>query len=226
MSDGRILLVEDDQDLRDAVQATLGSVGFVVTSFPSTQMISHADVKMTDCMILDFWLPYETGLQFLKRMSRELFTTPPVIFLSGHADVRMAVDVMKAGASELLQKPVRPTDLLEAVNRAMSRNGELRRERGRTGEVLERYRTLTSAERRVMSLVCSGLKSKQVAFQLKRSENTIKIHRARVMQKMACNSVVELFEMNRILTAANPDDRSADPAPLPAPGLPERQQAF
>lgn len=210
MSDGRILLVEDDQEMREAIRDTLGSVGFAVTAFANTQMISHADIKMTDCMILDFWLPFETGLQFLKRIGRELFTTPPVIFVSGHADVRMAVDVMKAGAAELLQKPVRPTDLLEAVNRAMSRTGELRRERGRAGEVLERYRTLTVAERRVMALVCSGLKSKQVAFKLKRSENTIKIHRARVMQKMACASVVELVEMHRILAATHGDEREVE----------------
>lgn len=220
----KIVLVEDDQELRDSVQQTLGSVGFLVSSFPNTQMVSLTDVKTADCLILDFWLPYETGLQFLKRVSRELISTPPVIFVSGHADVRMAVDVMKAGACELLQKPVRPTDLLETVNRALSRNGELRRERGRAGEVLARYQTLTSAERKVMSLVCSGLKSKQVAFKLKRSENTIKIHRARVMQKMACNSVVELFEMNRILSAAHGEEGEAEAIRIPL--APERLEAI
>lgn len=211
--------------MREAIQETLGSVGFQVTAFANTQMISHADIKMTDCMILDFWLPFETGLQFLKRIGRELFTTPPVIFVSGHADVRMAVDVMKAGAAELLQKPVRPTDLLEAVNRAMSRTGELRRERGRAGEVLERYRTLTVAEKRVMALVCSGLKSKQVAFKLKRSENTIKIHRARVMQKMACASVVELVEMHRILAATHGEEREVE-AEIGMPRVVERFDAL
>lgn len=220
----KIVLVEDDQELRESVHQTLGSVGFSVSSFPSTQMVSITDVKTADCLILDFWLPYETGLQFLKRVSRELITIPPVIFVSGHADVRMAVDVMKAGACELLQKPLRPTDLLETVNRALSRTGELRRERGRAGEVLTRYQTLTSAERKVMSLVCSGLKSKQVAFKLKRSENTIKIHRARVMQKMACSSVVELFEMHRILFAAQSEEMEPETMRLPRP--PERLEAM
>lgn len=221
----KIVVVEDDPDLREAIEQTLGAVGFTVSSFASTQMVSVTDVKTADCLILDFWLPYETGLQFLRRVSRELISVPPVIFVSGHADVRMAVDAMKAGACELLQKPVRPTDLLETVNRALSRTGELRRERGRAGEVLARYRTLTAAERKVMSLVCSGLKSKQVAFALKRSENTVKIHRARVMQKMACNSVVELFEMHRIVASAQGEESEPDPLRTPSTAF-ERLEAF
>lgn len=205
----RILLIEDDQELREAIRQTLTSIGFSVTTFENTRLVSLDDMKLADCIVLDFWLPYETGLQFLKRLSKDLLALPPVIFLSGHADVRMAIDIMKAGAVELLQKPVRPTDLLEAVNRALTQTGELRRARGRADEVLERYRTLTTAERRVMALVCSGLKSKQVAFKLKRSENTIKIHRARVMQKMKCRSVVELFEINRVLSGMASEDRDA-----------------
>jgi FixJ family two-component response regulator len=219
----RILLIEDDQELRDAIKQTLASVGFSVSTFENTRLVSLDDMKLADCIILDFWLPYETGLQFLRRVGKDLLATPPVIFLSGHADVRMAIDVMKAGAAELLQKPVRPTDLLEAVNRALTQTGELRRARGRAGEVLERYRTLTAAERRVMALVCSGLKSKQVAFKLKRSENTIKIHRARVMQKMKCRSVVELFEINRVLSSMASEDRDA--VDFPALPLVDHEQA-
>jgi FixJ family two-component response regulator len=198
-----VYVVDDDASVREAIVSLLASLGQAATAFDSAAAFIAADCPDAPCcIILDVRLPARSGLD-LQRDLRALGNGTPVIFISGHADVPMAVGAMKAGAVEFLAKPFRDQDLLDAVHRAL----DIDRARRSAAAALDRWRrlrdSLSPREREIMALVARGLANKEVAATLSISEITVKVHRAQVMRKMEARSLPELVRIADRLTAAD-----------------------
>jgi len=191
-----VFVVDDEESIREALKSLIRSVGLRVETFTSGQ--EYLDSKAATeagCLVLDMRLPGLSGLELQKEMrAREIPT--PVIFITGHGDIPMTVEAMKAGAVEFLEKPFEEERLLEAIREAIERDRARREEDGKTAEVMKRYESLTRREREVMALVVRGLLNKQIAGELGRSEITIKLHRHQVMEKMGAESVADLVRMS------------------------------
>lgn len=190
-----VFVVDDDESVRSAIASLLRSVGLAVQCFGSArEFLSHAASDMTACLVLDVRLPGTSGLD-LQRELAERDVEIPIVFITGHGDIPMTVRAMRAGAVEFLSKPFRDQDLLEAIKVALGRSQELRNKRAQGAELRERFDSLTHREREVFELVARGMLNKQVAFELGITEVTVKIHRARVMQKMHAASLADLVRM-------------------------------
>jgi FixJ family two-component response regulator len=190
-----VFVVDDDESVRQSLKNLVGSVGLRVEAFASAQEFLRS--KLMDvpaCLVLDVRLPGLSGLDLQKRMIDADMETP-IIFISGHGDIPMTVQAMKAGAVEFLTKPFRDQDLLDAIQQALDRNRAAREQRGEIEELRGRLDSLTPREREVMGLVVTGLLNKQIAGKLGTSETTIKIHRHQVMEKMGAGSLAELVRM-------------------------------
>src|SRR5205807_2713468 len=146
------------------------------------------------CLVLDVRLPGKSGLDFQRELIQANIRTP-IIFITGHGDIPMSVRAMKAGALEFLTKPFRDQDLLDAIQQALERDRAARQHSREIAGLRERFDALTSREREVMSLVVAGWLNKQIGFELKISEVTVKVHRGRVMNKMRAQSLAELVRM-------------------------------
>lgn len=202
-----VYVVDDDASVREAIVSLLASVGQAATAFESAAaFVAAACPDAPCCVILDVRLPMRSGLD-LQRDLRTLGNATPVIFISGHADVPMAVGAMKAGAVEFLAKPFRDQDLLDAVHRALDIDRTRRREAAELARVRALRESLSPREREIMALVASGLANKEVAATLSISEITVKVHRAQVMRKMEARSLPELVRIADRLAAA---DNTAD----------------
>jgi FixJ family two-component response regulator len=190
-----VFMVDDDPLVRDSVADLLDSAGFTVRTFGSaTEFLQSEHPDLPACLILDVELPGLSGLDLQTELSKSGVAVP-VVFLTGHGDIPMSVRAMKAGAVEFLTKPFRKQDLLDAVNEALLRDRESRRRRAETAELERRLRTLTPREHQVLALVVTGLLNKQIAGELGTTEETIKVHRGRVMNKMGAGSLAELVRM-------------------------------
>jgi FixJ family two-component response regulator len=194
-----VFIVDDDSDVRESLQELLDSVGLPSKSFGTAQeFLSNARGKNDDdgpsCLILDVRLPGISGLD-LQHELKKAKVSIPIIFLTAHADVAMSVKAMKSGAVEFLTKPFRQQDLLDAVQRSLSRDRIVREKRRDAAELQQRYNTLSVREREVMSLVVSGRLNKQIAAELDASEATVKMHRSQAMKKMQAKSLPELVRM-------------------------------
>ena len=190
-----VFIVDDDASVRRSIQDLLSSVALRSEAFATPQ--EFLDSKRADChgcMILDIRLPGISGLDFQRELTKAGVTLP-IIFITGHGDVPMSVQAMKAGAFEFLMKPFRPQELLDAVQHALDADRKLREKRRETAEVRNRYETLTTREREVLELVVSGLLNKQIAAKLGTVEHTVKIHRGHVMEKMKADSLPALIRM-------------------------------
>jgi FixJ family two-component response regulator len=190
-----VFVVDDDADVRESLQELLDSVGLHSQSFGTAQeflAVGHGDGP--SCLILDVRLPGISGLDLQHELKRGRISIP-IIFLTAHADVPMSVKAMKSGAVEFLTKPFRHQDLLDAVQRSLTRARIVREKERELTELRLRYERLSVREREVMKLVVSGMLNKQVAAELGASEATIKMYRSQVMKKMQAKSLPELVRM-------------------------------
>jgi FixJ family two-component response regulator len=187
-----VFVIDDDAAVRDAIRELLLSVGHPVESFLSAEeFLARRDPQGWGCLVCDVRLPGTSGLELQKRLSAQKDRIP-IIFISGYGDVPMAVQVMKGGAVDFLQKPFREQELLECVQMALRRDEAQRELEEQVSSVLNGYRSLTKREREIMKLVVTGQINKQIAAQVGLSEVTVKIHRAQVMHKMGTPSLADL----------------------------------
>lgn len=190
-----VFVVDDDPSVRSSLKFLMSSVGLQVEGFESADaLLKRNPPDAPSCLVLDVRLRGLSGLDFQRELAARNCHMP-IIFITGHGDVPMSVRAMKAGAVEFLTKPFRDQDLLDAVRIALEKDRE-RRERNReVSDLKERFNSLTPREQEVISLVVSGKLNKQIADQLGTAENTVKVHRSRVMEKMHAQSVAELVKM-------------------------------
>jgi len=198
-ADAIVFVVDDDSSIREAIESLVKLAGLRVESFGSAQEFLRAErPDLPGCVVLDVELPGLSGLD----LQRELATHGiklPIIFITGYGDIPMSVRAMKAGALEFLTKPFRDQDLLDAIQQALERDRAARQHSREIAELRERFDALTSREREVLLLVVAGWLNKQIGFELGISEITVKIHRGRVMEKMAAQSLAELVRMTERL---------------------------
>jgi len=191
-----VFLVDDDASVRRALGRLIKSAGHNVQTFPSAREFlgTKTGSEEAACLVLDVRMPGLTGMD-LQRELQTVNRNVPIVFITGHGDIPMSVKAMKAGAVDFLSKPVKDTDLLRAIERAIARACRDRAEREIVEDIQGRVEKLTPREREVMSLVVRGLLNKQIAFELGTVEKTVKVHRARVMEKMQVGSLAELVRL-------------------------------
>jgi FixJ family two-component response regulator len=190
-----VFVIDDDSSMRAAIKRLAGAVGLAVQTFSSGE--EFLNTKLTDitgCVVTDVRMPGLSGLELQREISARDISFP-IIFITGHGDIPMSVQAMKAGASEFLTKPFRDQDLLDAINQALARDGAARIQRAELAALREHFDLLTPREREVMRLVVAGMLNKQIALQLGTSEKTIKVHRGQVMHKTHADSLAELVRM-------------------------------
>jgi FixJ family two-component response regulator len=195
-SPSTVFLIDDDPSVRRALARLIKSAGYQVQTFVSARefLDRMPDAARPACLVLDVRMPGLSGID----LQRELrLTNPilPIIFITGHGDIPMSVKAMKDGAVDFLPKPVKDEDLLRAIEQALARAVHDRAELDETEDIQSRVEKLTPREREVMNLVVTGRLNKQIAFALGIVEKTIKVHRARVMDKMQVDSVAELVRI-------------------------------
>lgn len=192
----KVFLVDDDPSVRRALARLIRSAGHQVQTFASAQefLETRGGGEEAACLVLDVRMPGLTGIE-LQRQLQTLNRNVPIVFMTGHGNIPMSVQAMKAGAVDFLPKPVKDTDLLRAIEQALARAVRDRAERNELEDVRERVEKLTPREREVMVLVVRGLLNKQIAFELGTVEKTIKVHRARVMEKMQVDSLADLVRL-------------------------------
>jgi len=194
-SDGIVYVVDDDASVRRALARLISSTGLDVETFPSAKaFLEHPATDRPACLVLDVRLRGESGLD-LQATLGDAQVRLPIIFLTGHATVPATVHAMKRGALDFLQKPVDERELLDGIQRALGRSREARAEESARADIQQRVDRLTRREREVLDLVAAGLLNKQVGERLGVSEKTVKVHRGRVMQKMAAGTVADLVWM-------------------------------
>ena len=196
-----VLIVDDDEEIRFALRELLLSVGLDACCFGSTQELLHADLpERPGCLILDVRMPGASGLDLQQHLAVN-GNTRPIVFLTGHGDIAMTVQAMKAGAVDFLTKPVRDQTLLDAVTAAIERDIAQRAAAHHARQHIDRYATLTPREREVVHAVVNGSLNKQIAFDLGISEITVKLHRGNATRKLQARSVGQLIRIWESLPA-------------------------
>jgi FixJ family two-component response regulator len=189
-----VFVVDDDVSVRESLDLLLRTAGWQCETFASAQeFLSHPRPAVPSCLVLDVTLPGLSGLDLQKQIAAR--SDMPIIFITGHGDVPMTVQAMKAGAVEFLTKPFKDDVLLAAIRSALERSRAARRRDAEMQALRNRYDSLTPREREVLGLVVSGLLNKQVGGELGISEITVKAHRAQVMRKMKADSLPDLVTM-------------------------------
>jgi FixJ family two-component response regulator len=190
-----VVVIDDDDSVRQALRGLFESVRLRTETYGSVQaFLAAAAPSAPCCIVLDIRLPGQSGLEFQEALAR-VNDPRPIVLISAHVDVAMAVRAMKAGAVDVLTKPVREQDLLEAVNRAIARDRQQRGETRQRAELQSKFATLTDRERQVMALVAAGKLNKQIAAEVDLTEATVKLHRGQVMRKMGADSIAQLVRM-------------------------------
>jgi FixJ family two-component response regulator len=202
-----VFIVDDDDAVRSSLRLLLKSVGLPAIAYASaTDFLSAWQPEQPGCLVLDVRMPGMSGLELQHELNRR-GAIIPVIFITGHADIPMAVEAIQHGAFDFLQKPFRDQDLIDRVQRALTTDAQQRRELAKREVIRERFDSLTPREREVLTLVTRGKANKVMAGDLGVSQRTVEIHRARVMEKMGAASLAQLVRMMLDLEAQSPSTR-------------------
>jgi len=190
-----VFAIDDDPSVRQSLESLIKSVDWRVRTYGSAQeFLGSGQLDAPGCIVLDIRLPGLSGLD-LQQALAQTKSCLPIIFITGHGDIPMSVQAMKAGAVEFLPKPFREQVLLDALILALDRDRTTRQQRANLAALRERYDSLTPREQEVMGLVVSGLLNKQIAATLGVSEVTVKVHRGQIMEKMQADSLANLVRM-------------------------------
>jgi len=207
-----VLVVDDDISVRESLELFLRHEALEVETFVSArEFLSRAPLTVPSCLVLDISLPGLNGLDLQKRVAIEC-PEMPIIFITGHADIPITVQAMKAGAVEFLTKPFSDDVLLNAIRKALIRSKSLLERSAECGTLKTRYACLTAREREVLALVTAGLPNKQVGSELGISEITVKAHRGSVMRKMKVESLAELVIVAARLRLTRPSRSASSPS--------------
>jgi two-component system, LuxR family, response regulator FixJ len=196
-----IYIVDDDDGMRRALTVLMTTVGYQPVAFARpAEFLAKYDANQAGCLVLDVRMPEMSGLEVQQQLNRN-GALIPVILITGHGDIPMAVQAMKDGAFDFLQKPFRDQELLDRINAALKQDAQNRESVDRLADLRQRAESLTPREREVMGHVVDGKANKVIAIDLGLSERTVEIHRANVMEKMAARSVAHLVKMHLTLGA-------------------------
>lgn len=194
-ADATVFVVDDDTSVRTALKRLIQSLGLKVETFDSAQaFLKHGPHDGPACLVLDVRMPGMSGIELQHRLTRAGLGMP-IIFITGHGSIPLSVQAMKAGAVDFIEKPFEDQKLIDAINTAIQKNKKFRTEHAEIKDLQRRVDSLTPREREVFILVVSGMLNKQIAFDLGMSEKTVKVHRARVMDKMKAKSLADLVRM-------------------------------
>ena len=190
-----VYVVEDDEAVRDSLELLLKSDGKPVKTYESANaFLKDYSDKMAGCIVLDIRMPGMDGMELQKKLN-EKHSILPIIFVTGHGDVPMAVDAMKEGAVDFIQKPYREEALLEKIEAALKQDLEQRKSLDEKQEIIRRIKSLTPREHEIMDRMIAGQANKVIAIELEISQRTVEIHRSRVMHKMGTHSLAHLVRM-------------------------------
>jgi FixJ family two-component response regulator len=195
MTEPRVHIVDDDEAMRDSLKWLLESRGLKVELYPSAEAFLHVfDTGFCGCLVLDVRMPGMNGLD-LHRELQACASTLPVIFITGHGDVPMAVSALKKGAADFIEKPFNDQDMLRLIESCMKQDRAAAAKRAENASVAQRLDRLTQREHEVLGLIIAGKLNKQIADDLGISIKTVEVHRSRVMEKMGAESVAELVQL-------------------------------
>jgi FixJ family two-component response regulator len=198
-TDSVVFVIDDDASVRDSLKSLFESVGLQVQLFSSADAFLQSErPDAACCLVLDVRLPGLSGIEFQSELAKA-GTDLPIIFLTGHGDIPMTVQAMKAGAVEFLTKPCRDQQLLDAVRLALERHRASRKDNSYIAALRDQFASLTAREKEVAALVTAGLLNKQIAAEMGISLVTVKMHRGKIMRKMRARSLAELVRMADLL---------------------------
>ena len=190
-----VFIVDDDREVREALQLLMESVGLAVETFASAgDFLEQFDPSRAGCILLDVRMPGMSGLDLQARLAAEQLH-PPIIIITGHGDVPMAVRAVQAGALNFIEKPFNDQSLLDSVHRAIEQDARQRGEASRLADIRGRYDRLTPREKEVLELVVAGKRNTVIAADLSVSQSTVQAHRAKVMEKMEADTLSDLMRM-------------------------------
>ncbi len=200
MTDPTVFIVDDEAEVRDALKLLMDSVGLDAETFSSAQeYLDRFDPQRPGCLVLDIRMPGLSGLELQEKLSKEA-PHPPIVIITGHGDVPMAVRAVQAGAVDFIEKPFRDQVLLDSVHRAITQDAEQRGAASRLADIEARLQRLTPREKEVLDLVMTGMRNKVIAVELGVSQSTVEAHRAKVMEKMEARTLSDLMRMMLSIT--------------------------
>jgi FixJ family two-component response regulator len=191
-----IYIVDDDPSIRKSLSRLLKSTGYEVEMFGSAREFLQANTicEGPSCIVLDMKMPELSGFELQEELNRKGYSLP-IVFVTGHGDIPMGVKAMKNGAVDFLTKPFDEADLLNAVQEALRRDSKNRKTMDERSTILQKIESLTPREYEILTYVITGMLNKQIAYDLKISEKTVKVHRGRIMEKMGVDSVAQLVRL-------------------------------
>ena len=204
MSEGTVFIIDDEEPIRDSVAMLLRSVGLTSRSYADAPtFLEHYRPEMAGCLLLDVRMPRMSGLELQQELNRRGWALP-VIFITGHGDVPMAVEAMREGAADFLQKPFNDDELIRRIQKALRHDTELRAQAEDRQALSARLARLTPREHEVAGRIVAGQANKVIALELGLSERTVELHRARVMQKMGARGLAQLVQLWLVLAPDQP----------------------